>query len=85
MTASSVSASSPQRRCIGYADYVNTILTNDQFNSWFQPLVSDVDRIAVDISGQGSRLKKLQNRLVDLVNMIDPQGNRVSKDERSKV
>ena len=72
------------RRTIGYAAFVNAHSVDARLESWLAPLIVSIDALAADLDGNGDRLVEVQRALVDLVNLIDPRGNRVSAGGRTK-
>jgi hypothetical protein len=68
----------PRWDCRGYAAFTTAIGNDDGFARWFQPLLADVNRLAAEPGQHTARLVDLQRALVDLINLIDPRGERVS-------
>jgi hypothetical protein len=61
-------------------------LDNDAtFAKWFHRLRNDVDQIAVAGRAEASRLISLQNRLIDLIQFLDPQQQRLPAKYRSRL
>jgi hypothetical protein len=54
--------------CMGYASFVERKVA-PEFWRWFERLAHDIDRIA---AGPNPRLRELQHRLVDLIELLDP-------------
>lgn len=74
----------PRRRCIGYAAYVESQLTDGRMQSWTEPILTGIDTLASDLASNSERIRNIQHALVDLVNLVDPKGNSVVKADRSK-
>jgi hypothetical protein len=75
----------PRWDCRGYAAFTTAIRDDDGFARWFQPLLADVNRLAAEPGQHTARLVDLQHALVDLINLIDPRGERVSAQLRTKL
>ena len=45
---------------------------------WFTSLLADVDRLAEGLDTHRARLVTLQHALLELINLLDPNGDRVS-------
>jgi hypothetical protein len=75
----------PRWDCRGYAAFTTAIRDDDGFARWFQPLLADVNRLAAEPGQHTARLVDLQRALVDLINLIDPGGERVSAQLRTKL
>jgi hypothetical protein len=70
--------------CIGYAEFCIKSDTDPSFAQWFIPLSKDIDQLAGD--GQWHRrLVALQNSLVDLINLLDPESVRFPDRHRGKL
>jgi hypothetical protein len=61
-------------------------LDDDQeFAKWFQRLRSDVDEVATTAPAAQTRLIALQNRLVDLIEFLDPDRLRLPSQYRERL
>ncbi|MFE4700165.1 hypothetical protein ACFRIC_24170 [Streptomyces sp. NPDC056738] len=65
-----------RRRCLGYAEFCEKLDGDDVFRRWFAPLLEDVDRLAGDTALAVPRLAELQQKLIDLIDMLDPKAER---------
>jgi hypothetical protein len=68
----------PRWECIGYAAFVEAV--SDQQNSirrWMDPLIASINELATDYQAHSARLIELQHGLVELINLIDPEGQRI--------
>ena len=65
-----------RRRCLGYAEFCARLDADDAFRAWFQPLLDDVDRLAADVGPALPRLRDVQNKLVTLLDLLDPRADR---------
>ena len=71
-----------ERRCIGYATFCSK-LTGDGFSEWGQDLVDHVDRAAREPALARVRLTTVQHQLIDLIDLLDPEGRHFPPQERS--
>ena len=69
--------------CLGYATFCAR-LGSPEFERWVSPLVRDVEFMAGHPE-ERSRLSLLQNRLVDLLDLLDPEFERYPADERTRL
>jgi hypothetical protein len=67
----------PRWDCLGYAAFVKALDGKDTAR-WFTTLLEDVDRLADDLDQHRDRLVALQHALLKLINLLDPNGDRVS-------
>jgi hypothetical protein len=74
---------SNRREPIGYA-YFLKMRKDEEFSRWFRKLRMDIDDLA-NGGGNAERLVRLQNALVDLIDILDPEYVRVPQNIRSKV
>lgn len=68
----------PRWDCLGYAAFVEAVV--DQVPGimrWIRPLLDDVGELAADYRRHEVRVVALQHDLVALVNLIDPDGERI--------
>jgi hypothetical protein len=73
-----------RRECIGYASFVKRRHDQD-FARWFDKLEADICLLAEDPDSHRQRLVELQNSLVDLLDVLDPAGQRFPPERRTKV
>jgi hypothetical protein len=74
---------SNRREPIGYA-YFLKMRKDEEFSRWFRKLRMDIDDLA-NGGGNADRLVRLQNALVDLIDILDPDYARVPQNIRGKV
>jgi hypothetical protein len=67
----------PRLDCLGYAAFVKVQDDKDTAR-WFTTLLEDVDRLAGELDEHHDRLVALQHALLQLINLLDPNGDRVS-------
>jgi hypothetical protein len=67
----------PRWDCLGYAAFVKALDDKDTAR-WFTTLLADVDRLADGLDEHRARLVALQHALLKLINLLDPDGDRVS-------
>jgi hypothetical protein len=73
----------PRWECLGYAAFVEA-LHEPRFKQWFGPLQDGV----LELSRTGEypqRLTDLQHTLVDLIDVLDPEHDRVHSDYRARM
>jgi len=70
--------------CIGYADFCTKSDKEDSFSRWFTRLSKDIDQLTVDNQWH-PRLVALQNSLIDLINLLDPESMRFPDRHRNKL
>jgi hypothetical protein len=69
---------------MGYAAFCQRLDNDSQFAGWFARLRADVDAMAVDRAG-AERLVRLQHELIDLIELLDPKGERLASQHRSRI
>ncbi|MEU8454455.1 hypothetical protein [Streptomyces griseoaurantiacus] len=65
-----------RRRCLGYAEFCEKLEGDEVVGRWFAPLIADVDRLAEDTGPAVPRLVELQQRLLALIEVLDPKAER---------
>ena len=70
--------------CIGYAEFCTKSDADPLFARWFISLSEGIDQLAGDDQWH-PRLVALQNNLVDLINLLDPESIRFPDRHRSKL
>ncbi len=61
-----------QRHCLGYAEFCRRLDEDESFRAWFAQPLADVDSLAADAASAAPRLQRLQNDLVALIDLLDP-------------
>lgn len=74
----------PRWECRGYAAFVQA-LECEQVERWFRRLREDIAVTARDRRGHDARLRLLQWRLMDVVDVLDPDSLRVPVHQRERV
>jgi hypothetical protein len=74
----------PRWECMGYAAFLRA-LDDPQMGRWFRRLRSDIEALAHDVPGRDARLRLIQNRLVDVLDVLDPEAHRVATGLRKRV
>jgi len=74
----------PRWECMGYAAFVRA-LDDPQTARWFRRLRSDIETLAHDVQGHDARLRHIQNRLIDILDILDPDADRIPLDLRKRV
>ena len=75
----------PRSDCIGYAAFVKAMESDENVRRWFGSLMSDMDTLANALDGHRARLTVLQNALLDLINLLNPDGDRVTPQLRDRL
>jgi hypothetical protein len=76
----------PRWDCIGYAAFVQAV-TDQQtaISRWSRPLIDDINELAANYDAHKPRIIAVQNQLVELINIIDPGGDRIPVNQREKM
>jgi hypothetical protein len=76
----------PRWDCLGYAAFVQA-LTDKQppITRWMQPLLEDIDKLAANYRAHEARITAIQHHLVELISLIDPDGNRIPTSLREEM
>jgi hypothetical protein len=76
----------PRWDCMGYAAFVQALADQKTpISRWLQPLIRDIDKLAEDYDAHKARIIAMQHHAVELVNLIDPEGERIPVDQRKKM
>jgi hypothetical protein len=78
------STEGPRTECMGYATFCRR-LDDAHFAGWFAPLRSDVDTVAAESAEDSARLARLQNELITLMDLLDPERVRVPLEFRRRL
>jgi hypothetical protein len=71
--------------CIGYATFSQRLYEDEHFASWFSDPKYDFECLVKERERYYDRLIILQNKLIDLLDFLDPDKVRISTDERQKI
>jgi hypothetical protein len=74
----------PRWECLGYASFVRA-LEDEQMMRWFQRLKEDIVKFAENPAGCDARLRLIQRRLMDLIDVLDPGARRVPMQARNRL
>ncbi len=74
----------PRWECMGYTAFVEA-LEREQVARWFRRLQEDIVVTARDRQGHDARLRLIQRRLMDIVDVLDPGSHRVPSHLRQRV
>ena len=78
-------AGGPRWDCLGYAAFSARMAHDAEFAAWFDSLRSSLDVLAKDLEQHDTRLVALQHRLVDLVELIDPNAEQTTGGLRERL
>jgi hypothetical protein len=71
--------------CIGYAEFCARLDTDTSFAEWLEDLSTSVDELSKADENGHPRLIALQHNLIDLINLLDPDGLRFPDRHRGKL
>jgi hypothetical protein len=74
----------PRWECMGYAAFLRA-LDDPQTGRWFRRLRADIEVLAQDMRGHDVRLRLIQKRLIDILDILDPDSHRVPVGLRERV
>jgi hypothetical protein len=75
----------PRWDCKGYASFVQSLDDDEQMARWFRSLREDIGEISSDVAKHDGRLRLLQRRLMDIIDILDPDARRVPAQLRKRV
>jgi hypothetical protein len=76
----------PRWDCIGYATFVQDVADQQTaISRWIRPLIEDIDELAANYDAHRARIIAIQNKLVELINLIDPGSERIPVNQREKM
>jgi hypothetical protein len=70
---------------LGYAAYCARIDADSGFARWFGRLLDEVDAVESEGHSGNQRLIHLQNALIDLIDLLDPHGDRLPMEGRVRL
>jgi len=85
MMAPTGDAGSTQYESLGYVQFCARLDDDPTFAKWFHRLRTDVGHVATAGRAKQSRLISLQNRLIDLIQFLDPQKQRLPAKYRDQL
>jgi hypothetical protein len=74
----------PRWGCMTYPSFVHS-LDDEQMARWFRSLREDIDELHKDARNHDGRLRLIHHRLMDVVDILDPDGWRVPSRLRKRV
>ncbi len=74
----------PRWECLGYASYVHS-LEDEQMARWFRQLREDIGEFAENPANRDGRLRLIQQRLVDIIDIMDPDAHSVPMRLRNRL
>jgi hypothetical protein len=76
----------PRWDCIGYAAFVQALADKQSaISRWIQPLLHDIDKLAKSYQVHQARIIAIQHGFIELINLIDPEGDRIPVNQREKM
>jgi hypothetical protein len=75
----------PRWECLGYASFVDRLRTDSAFAAWFEPLEEGIETLAKEAPQFPPRITELQHALIDLIDVLDPEHERVPTKFRGKM
>jgi hypothetical protein len=73
-----------ERRCLGYAAFCSALASGGPTAEWAQELIDHVELAAREPDKAQDRLTRLQHQLIDLIDLLDPEGQRFPSKQRSR-
>jgi hypothetical protein len=73
-----------ERRCLGYAAFCSMFSSGGAAAEWIQELIDHVEPAAREPDRAQDRLTRLQHQLMDLIDLLDPEGQRFPSKQRSR-
>ncbi|SIN35803.1 hypothetical protein SAMN04489832_5868 [Micromonospora cremea] len=70
---------------LGYAAFCDRLNTDPTFASWFARLLKEVDDVEARGQRGNERLVRLQNELVELIELLDPEGEWLPLEQRERL
>ncbi len=74
-----------QSRCMGYASFCRRLDEDDQFTAYFSRLFHGIEGLSEYPELEVAELALLQNELIVLIDILDPQQLRFPKERRTKI
>jgi hypothetical protein len=74
----------PRWECQGYASFVH-LLEDEQMERWFRTLRKDIEEVSTDVANRDGRLRLIQQRLIDVIDIVDPDSRRVPSSLRKRL
>ncbi len=74
----------PRWECLGYAPFVHA-LEDGQMARWFRRLREDIGEVSENPAYHHARLRLIQQRLMDIIDILDPDARRVPSQLRKRL
>jgi len=74
----------PRWDCLGYASFVRS-LEDEQMARWFRRLREDIGEFAKNPANRDGRLRLIHQRLMDIIDILDPDARRVPRQLRKRL
>lgn len=74
----------PRWDCLGYASFVHS-LEDEQMARWLRQLREDIGEFAENPASRDGRLRLIQRRLVDIIDIVDPDAHSVPMRLRNRL
>jgi hypothetical protein len=84
MTVPAVASEAGRHQCLGYAGFVARASAGE-FGRWFDKLRADIDTLGREPEAHLERPILLQNALVDLLDVLDPDCRRFASERRTRL
>jgi hypothetical protein len=78
-------ADAARHECLGYVRFCDQLDQEPNFADWFARLRSDLDDLATPDRGRHLRLIDMQNALIDLIEFLDPDQERLPAKYRDRL
>jgi hypothetical protein len=79
-----ISVDGDAEACLGYAEFCKRLEVDPEFAKWTQGLTQDIEML-IGSSGSLQRVIDLQCALINLINFLDPQAERIPETRRSRL
>lgn len=74
----------PRWECLGYAPFAHS-LEDKEMARWFRSLREDIGEVSRDAANRDGRLRLIQRRLMDIIDIVDPDARRVPAQLRKRL
>jgi hypothetical protein len=75
----------PRWGCMTYPSFVQSLGDDEQMARWFRRLREDIDEIRKDVAKRDQRLRLIHHRLMDIVDVLDPDAWRIPSRVRERL
>ncbi|MGH3982669.1 MAG: hypothetical protein ACRDST_08300 [Pseudonocardiaceae bacterium] len=84
VSADMSNSDAPRWECLGYATFVRSV-EDEHMTRWFRCLREYIGEIAENPGARDGRLRLIQRRLVDIIDILDPDARRVPAQLRNRL